>query len=112
MKLSHDELFRFAQIARVAVARGWGRYAERLGFEHPAGDGLGQRKSDATRLREAIEELGPTFVKFGQMLSQRDDLFPEAFTEEMRSLQDRAARFHRTFRDRSSKRKPVKRSTR
>jgi len=46
------------------------------------------------------------------MLSQRDDLFPEAFTEEMRGLQDRAARFHRTFRDRSSKRKPVKRSTR
>jgi ubiquinone biosynthesis protein len=93
VKLSYDELSRFAQIARVAVARGWGRYAERLGFEHPAGDGLGQRKSDATRLREAIEELGPTFVKFGQMLSQRDDLFPEAFTEEMRGLQDRAATF-------------------
>ena len=93
VKLSHDELSRFAQIARVAVERGWGRYAARLGFEHPADDGLGQRKSDAAQLREAIEELGPTFVKFGQMLSQRDDLFPEAFTEEMRGLQDRAATF-------------------
>jgi ubiquinone biosynthesis protein len=44
-------------------------------------------------LREALEELGPTFVKFGQMLSQREDIFPPAWAAELRSLQDRAGSF-------------------
>jgi ubiquinone biosynthesis protein len=36
----------------------------------------------------AFEELGPTFVKLGQLLSTRPDLLPEAFLEEMTKLQD------------------------
>jgi ubiquinone biosynthesis protein len=41
------------------------------------------------RLREALEELGPIFVKFGQMLSTRPDLLPEDIAEELAKLQDR-----------------------
>lgn len=40
------------------------------------------------RIRMAMEELGSTFVKFGQLLSQRADLFPEDFIKEMEKLQD------------------------
>src|SRR3989344_5301293 len=47
----------------------------------------------AVRLREALEELGPIFVKFGQMLSTRPDLLPEDIAEELAKLQDRVPPF-------------------
>ncbi len=87
------ELARLREIARVAVAKGWGHYAEQLGFRADRGDHSSRSASDAIRLREALEELGPTFVKFGQMLSQRDDLLPDAFVAELRGLQDRVGSF-------------------
>lgn len=40
------------------------------------------------RLRRAFEELGPTFVKLGQLLSTRSDLLPDAFVAELTRLQD------------------------
>jgi ubiquinone biosynthesis protein len=42
----------------------------------------------ARRLRGALEELGPTFAKLGQILSTRPDLLPPAFIEELATLQD------------------------
>ncbi|HJK40083.1 MAG TPA: AarF/UbiB family protein, partial [Methanocorpusculum sp.] len=41
------------------------------------------------RVRMALEELGPTFVKFGQLLSTRTELFPPEMIEELSKLQDR-----------------------
>ena len=40
------------------------------------------------RMRRAFEELGPTFVKLGQLLSTRPDLIPESYIEEFTKLQD------------------------
>lgn len=40
------------------------------------------------RLRLVCEELGPTFIKLGQLLSTRPDLLPEAYTTELASLRD------------------------
>ena len=45
------------------------------------------------RLRRALEELGPIFVKFGQVLSTRRDLLPADFAEELAKLQDRVPPF-------------------
>jgi ubiquinone biosynthesis protein len=45
-------------------------------------------KSVPERLRLAFEELGPTFVKLGQVLSMRPDLLPEQYIEEFTKLQD------------------------
>ena len=90
-----SEASRLAAIGRIAAAKGWAHYAGRLGVGSAAQHGrdVAHGKEDAARLREALEELGPTFVKFGQMLSQRDDLFPAALVAELRGLQDRAGSF-------------------
>lgn len=45
----------------------------------------------AEKLRVALEELGTTYIKLGQLLSTRPDLLPPAFTEELSLLQDRVA---------------------
>jgi predicted unusual protein kinase regulating ubiquinone biosynthesis (AarF/ABC1/UbiB family) len=56
--------------------------------------GLRERRSDesdavrARHLREALEELGPTFAKLGQVLSTRPDLLPPEFVDELATLQD------------------------
>jgi ubiquinone biosynthesis protein len=42
----------------------------------------------ATRLVAMLEELGPTFIKFGQILSTRPDLIPDEFVQRLQSLQD------------------------
>jgi len=47
----------------------------------------------AVRLRRALEELGPIFVKFGQVLSTRSDLFPLDIVTELSKLQDRVPPF-------------------
>ncbi|MGM0593575.1 MAG: AarF/UbiB family protein, partial [Pseudomonadota bacterium] len=45
------------------------------------------------RLRRALEDLGPIFVKFGQILSTRRDLLPDDISQELASLQDRVPPF-------------------
>src|SRR5690554_1285718 len=42
------------------------------------------------RLRKSFEELGPSFIKVGQLLATREDLFDPAFIVEMKKLQDKA----------------------
>ena len=43
------------------------------------------------RMRMAIEELGPTYVKLGQICPTRGDLLPQALIEELKVLQDHSA---------------------
>ena len=45
------------------------------------------------RLRAALEELGPIYIKFGQLLSTRRDFLPHAIADELQSLQDRVPGF-------------------
>lgn len=47
----------------------------------------------AVRLRQALESLGPIFVKFGQVLSTRPDLIPSDFAQELAKLQDQVPPF-------------------
>jgi len=47
-----------------------------------------RRKPRAVRVREALEDLGPIFIKFGQMLSTRRDLLADDIADELQRLQD------------------------
>lgn len=52
-----------------------------------------QKLSNAQRLAMAFEELGPTFVKLGQLLASREDVLPRNVVRELKRLQDRAKPF-------------------
>ncbi|MHB1950739.1 MAG: ubiquinone biosynthesis regulatory protein kinase UbiB [Acidiferrobacteraceae bacterium] len=62
------------------------RLSPRYWFRRP-------RRSRAERLRQALEELGPIFIKFGQMLSTRPDLLPDDIAQELTRLQDKVPPF-------------------
>jgi ubiquinone biosynthesis protein len=47
-----------------------------------------EKLSQWERVREVLEQLGPTFIKFGQLLSMRPDVVPEALISELRKLQE------------------------
>ncbi len=48
----------------------------------------GQRPGYGVRIRKTLEDLGPIYIKFGQVLSTRRDLLPDAIAEELVKLQD------------------------
>src|SRR3954452_15108037 len=86
-------LGRLSEIAQVAVRHGFGYWFDthRLTDLFPRRgpridvDGPSQR---GQHLREMLDELGPTFVKFGQLLSTRPDVVPPDIISELRGLQD------------------------
>lgn len=63
-----------------------------LAFPLPAAINLKSLNRGA-RLRMALEELGPIFIKFGQLLSTRRDMVPEDIADELASLQDNVTPF-------------------
>ena len=60
--------------------------------KHGLRDRLDHGEGRPARLREALEELGPTFAKLGQILSTRPDLIPPEVVEELAHLQDHVRR--------------------
>jgi ubiquinone biosynthesis protein len=86
-------LGRLSEIAQVAVRHGFGYFFERHKLTDllPWGERppeLEDRSARGVRLRELLDELGPTFVKFGQLLSTRPDVVPPDIIAELRGLQD------------------------
>ena len=84
---------RLSEIAQVAVKHGFGYFFERHRltdlFPWIGRDGTDQLPSERGRhLREMLDELGPTFVKFGQLLSTRPDIVPPDIVVELQKLQD------------------------
>jgi ubiquinone biosynthesis protein len=93
-------LFRLLKIIGVSIRYGLDEFF--LGHERVSGlrslinAALFWRKLDApraVRLRQALEALGPIFVKFGQVLSTRRDLLPPDIADELARLQDRVPPF-------------------
>lgn len=96
-RISRDDLRRYRQILNVLVRHGFGDLLARTRAAYPirwrtrSARTASQTRagfSAPERLRLAFEELGPTFIKFGQILSCRPDLLPPEFSREMSKLQD------------------------
>ena len=87
-------LGRLSEIAQVAVRHGFGYWFDthRLTDLFPRRAAReevdGQPSQRGQHLREMLDELGPTFVKFGQLLSTRPDVLPPDIITELRGLQD------------------------
>ncbi len=87
-------LGRLSEIAQVAVRHGFGYFFEthKLNDLLPWGHRPSVEEQSTTargvHLREMLDELGPSFVKFGQLLSTRPDIVPPDIIVELRGLQD------------------------
>ena len=85
-KRSRENRSRLTEIATVLASYGFGHiYRTKIGKE--------QQSQDAESLRLAFEELGPSFIKIGQILSTRPDLLPSDYIDELSKLRDQAPPF-------------------
>jgi ubiquinone biosynthesis protein len=86
------QLGRLSEIAQVATRHGFGYLFDTRSKLRPwrqvPDERAGEGSTRGVRLREMLDELGPTFVKFGQLLSTRPDLVPPDIVFELRALQD------------------------
>ena len=100
------QMQRLLPVLKVLARHGFGHLIERLNLQQvfPAKVLVGltldqEKKAQAERtpvpqrLRMALEEWGPTAVKFGQMLSTRPDVLPEPYIQELRKLTDEVPPF-------------------
>lgn len=96
IKSTIHDIKRTREIAVVLSKHGLQGALTAIGLEtwlagtKPGGEAPQDRKNLAVRARHALEELGPTFIKLGQILSTRPDLLPPVFIHEFQKLQDRA----------------------
>jgi len=71
----------------IHIAMVMGKHGLKELFGQSEASDISTRRQEATRLRAALEELGPTFSKLGQVLSTRPDLLPPEYIEELTMLQ-------------------------
>jgi ubiquinone biosynthesis protein len=103
IRRSYRHLNRYRQILSVLIKYGFDNLIDAFNVEQYFEMGLGmisrkerppvERFTRAERLRMALEELGPTFVKLGQILATRPDLVSAEFVREFEKLQDHVPPF-------------------
>lgn len=104
VRRTYMNIRRLRTIVNVLLKHGFGHLVEQMNllpavslgrrlFRRQEGKPEISRHTVSGRLRSAFEELGPTFIKLGQLLATRPDLVPAEFTVEFRKLQDNVPSF-------------------
>ena len=103
---TYKNLKRYKQIINVLLKYGFGGIIEALKLDeignlgkkilHPHSREIIEKTPIQVRVRKALEELGPTFVKLGQILATRPDLIPIKYVNEFTKLQDNVPSFSYT----------------
>jgi len=100
---TYRHINRYREIIAILVKYGFGELLAKLELQKHLDFGKGfvlgkgaaeiAAASHWERVRMALEELGPTFVKFGQIMSTRPDMIPHELIPELEKLQDRVPPF-------------------
>lgn len=93
----YQHLKRYRKIAEILIRNGLAFVVDRLdlGKYLPLKQRINNKEEDvnkniiAKRLRQVLQELGPTYIKLGQLLSTRADILPPDYVQELRKLQDK-----------------------
>lgn len=95
----YRHLSRLREIINVFARAGFSYLVSQLGLGHLVslpwrqGKGPGSMAPAGEKLRAALEQLGPTFIKLGQVMSTRPDILPAEIVSSLRRLQDEVAPF-------------------
>lgn len=88
---------RFDEIVRVLASHQLGIFLDYVDLKHripyTKRFNMREKEPEPERLREALEELGPTFVKFGQLMAQRPDIIPARYINRLEDLEDNVQEF-------------------
>ncbi|OWY65577.1 hypothetical protein B7486_41195 [cyanobacterium TDX16] len=88
---------RFVDIWMFVLTLMFGLWLDGKAWSYPGGvteaRKIARRKKQAIWIRNTLLDLGPTFIKVGQLFSTRADLFPSEYVEELAKLQDRVPAF-------------------
>ncbi len=94
---NYSQLARTVDIWRTVLLFLWFSWLDGKKWSYPNGKTDAaqkkRRRSRAAWLRESLLQLGPTFIKVGQLFSTRADLFPSEYVEELSKLQDQVPAF-------------------
>src|SRR5688572_33496472 len=100
ISLQARHLKRYGALAKLLIKYGRSDVVKQAGLDKALveedladADGTGNLPPEALELAQDLENLGPTFIKLGQLLSTRSDLLPPAYLEALARLQDKIKPF-------------------
>jgi len=95
VKINYKNIKRYKEILHILIKYGFGFAVEKLNMEQvaykipitKANDGM-IHMTTGEKIRRVFEELGPTYIKLGQILSTRNDIFDQDIIDELTKLRD------------------------